>query len=126
MVKGDTKNVRSAGNSTMSWAITGAILPPQGKETPEYKGRIVIKWSGKFNEKIPNQVIPGVLTTIYMDGKVLPFAHATVHVGWGALITADVAVYLDDHGEIIYDLHKIAELEAVPAAFTFLVSGMDV
>jgi hypothetical protein len=35
-----------------------------------------------------------------------------------------VAVYLDGHGEIIYDLNEIGKSAAVPATFLFLVAEM--
>jgi hypothetical protein len=53
-------------------------------------------------------------------------AGLTIHVPRTGLVTADAAVYLDDHGEIIYDVDEIRDTGAVPATFPFLVSGMRV
>ena len=39
---------------------------------------------------------------------------------------ADVAVYLDEHGEICRDPYQIARSDDVPATFPFLVSEMRV
>jgi hypothetical protein len=97
-----------------------------GKESPEYKGSVIIEWSGRPGPA--NQILPGVLQAVrdVKTGDLIPAASMTVHVPCPGLITADVAVYLDEHGEIIYDLARIAESDAVPATFPFLVAGMTV
>jgi hypothetical protein len=110
-------------------AITGALCGGAAeKESPEFKGAIGIHWGGSEWKQGTNEVLPGCLTTVLDNdtGKLLPVAGLTIHVPCRGLITADVAVYLDGHGEIIYDLDKIREAEAVPATFPFLVAGMKV
>jgi hypothetical protein len=108
-------------------AITGAMTDDSLVDSADYKGRISIEWGGGQWTPGTNQVLPGCLTIIRDSdtGKVLPAAHVTVHIPSIGLITADVAVYLDDHGEIIYDLAEIAKSDAVPATFPFLVAAMS-
>ena len=112
----------------MAKAITGAMTDWSVKDSLDYKGRIAIEWGGGQWAPGSNEILPGCLTIVRDNdtGKVLPVAGVTVHVPSTGLITADVAVYLDDHGAIIYDLAKIADSDAVPATFPFLVAGMKV
>jgi hypothetical protein len=97
-------------------------------ETTEYRGSVIICWSGGNTpeRKKPQQVLPGVLTQVldYETEKLIPVAHAIVHVPCGGIITADLAVYLDNHGEIIYDLDEVGKSGTVPATFPFLVGEM--
>lgn len=111
----------------MAKAITGAMDGGGwGTESPDYKGSVFIEWSGKTGPA--NQILPGVLQAVrdVETGKVIPTASITVHVPCPGLVTADVAVYLDGHGEILYDLAEVAKSDSVPATFPFLVAGMSV
>jgi hypothetical protein len=110
----------------MGKVITGAMFAEWGRKNLDYKGTVLIEWSGGWSEDgKPQNIFPGCLTTVYdEEGRVLPVANAEVHVPPEGLITADLAVYLDENGEILYDLNEIAKSEAVPATFPFLVIGM--
>lgn len=111
----------------MGQVITGT-MDASGKGDPDYKGRIGIHWGGSEWEPGRNTILPGCLTTVRDNdtGAVLPVAGFTVRVPRTGLIIADAAVYLDERGEIMYDVGRIRETEAVPATFPFLVAGMRV
>ena len=103
---------------------------PDGPEGADHKGSVVIEWPGSapgFRDG-RNQVIPGCFATVHdkETGRLIPAASVTVRAAWQGLITADVAVYLDGHGEIIYDPNQVAKSDAVPATFPFLVAEMRV
>jgi hypothetical protein len=112
--------------SLVAKTITGIMRDVSLVDGVDFKGRIGIEWAGSRWKQGTNEVLPGCLTTVRDNdtGEILPCAGLTIHVPSQGLITADVAVYLDEHGEIIYDLAKIAESDAVPATFPFLVAGM--
>lgn len=100
-----------------------------GPEGPEHKGSVIIEWpsSGSKQEGI-NRIMPGCFATVHDDetGRLILAASVSVHAACKGFITADVAVYLDEHGEIIYDLNKVVLADAVPATFPFLVAEMRV
>lgn len=111
----------------MGKVITGAMNSDWGRENLDYKGAVLIDWGvgGGWEEEKSRRVFPGRLAAFYdEEGRILPVASADVHVPSSGLITADLAVYLDDNGEILYDLNEIMKSEAVPATFPFLVTGM--
>ena len=100
-----------------------------GDESPDHKGAVIIEWSsGTPKQKTPQQVLPGVFTRVldWETERLIPAASVTVHAAVDGLITADVAVYPDEHGEIIYDLDEVAKSDGVPATFPFLVAEMRV
>ena len=100
-----------------------------GDESPDHKGAVIIEWSsGTPKQKTPQQVLPGMFTRVldWETERLIPAASATVHAAANSLITADVAVYLDESGEIIYDPAEVAKSGAVPATFPFLVAEMRV
>ena len=112
----------------MAWVMNGLMMDQGEVRSADYKGSVVIEWNaGNKGTGAKNTVIPAVFTRVLdMDGELIPALSVTVHAKCGALITADVAVFLDDHGEILYDLRKIADTNAVPATFPFLVAGFKV
>ena len=100
-----------------------------GMESPDHKGAVIIEWSsGTPKQKTPQQVLPGTFTRVldWETERLIPAASVTVHAAWMGLVTADVAVYLDESGEILYDLNEVAKSDAVPATFPFLVAEMRV
>ena len=100
-----------------------------GDESPGDKGAVIIEWSsGTPKQKTPRQILPGMFTRVldWETERLIPAASVTVHAAWKGLITADVAVYLDEHGEIIYDPNEVAKADAVPATFPFLVAEMRI
>jgi hypothetical protein len=100
-----------------------------GPEGADHKGLVIIEWPRSVPKKDgQHRVIPGCFATVHDDetGRLIPAASVTVHVAWNGLITADVAVYLDESGEILYDLAEVAKTDGVPATFPFLVSEMRV
>jgi hypothetical protein len=109
-------------------SITGRM--PDGDWGPEgddYKGSVVIEWPlAATKQDRHGRVLASCLSAVYDEetGRLLPTARLTVHADCTGLITADVAVYLDGHGEIIYDLNEIGKSAAVPATFLFLVAEM--
>jgi hypothetical protein len=106
-------------------AITGMMHDGSQADAADYKGSVIIEWSsGK--DIAANQVMPGVLQAVRdtVTGNLIPAASITIHIPCPGLVTADVAVYLDGHGEILYDLAEVAKSGAVPATFPFLVAGM--
>lgn len=110
----------------MGKVITGTMSRIWSRDSADYKGAVSIGFTGAWSETGGRQnVFPGCLTTVYdEEGQVLPVASMDIHVPAGGLITADLAVYLDENGGILYDLKKITESEAVPATFPFLVIGI--
>jgi hypothetical protein len=112
----------------MAKAMTGIMDGGgYGVESADHKGVVVIEWPSSVPRRDECvRVIPGCFVTVHDDrtGRLIPAASATVHVAPKGLITADVAVYLDDHGEIIYDLDEVAKSDATPATFPFLVAEM--
>ena len=100
-----------------------------GNGSPDHKGAVIIEWSSRTpKQKAPRQVLPGTFTRVldWETERLIPAANVTVRAAWQGLITADVAVYLDEHGEIIYDLDAVAKSDGVPATFPFLVAEMRV
>lgn len=114
----------------MAKAITGCMDGGgYGIESVDYKGSIVIEWSAAASKRDGiGRLLPGCLTTVYDEetGKLLPVASITIHAAYRGLITADVAVYLGEHGEILYDVADVAKADAPPATFPFLVAEMRV
>jgi hypothetical protein len=111
----------------MGKVITGAMLTDWGRDNLNYRGTVLIALTGGWTKEERPLVFPGCLTTFYdEEGRVLPVANADIHIPASGLITADLAVYLDEKGEIIYDLNEIMKSEAVPATFPFLVTGMRI
>ncbi len=110
--------------------MTGLMSDRSEAKAADYKGSVVIEWapSGHKQGESVQTVMPGCFTTVHDTGtgRLIPAASATVHVAANGLITADVAVYLDEHGEIIYDLDQAAKTDGVPATFPFLVAEMRV
>ena len=106
----------------MGWAITGAMFF-DGVESVDYKGSVVIEWPCGGQ---PNSVLPSVLSRVLdaETGQLIPAAGYTVHARVPGLITVDVAVFLDDHGKIIYDMTEVVKTTATPATFPFLVREM--
>ena len=114
----------------MAKAMTGLMDGGgYGQESPDHKGAVIIEWSsGTPKQKTPQQVLPGTFTRVldWETERLIPAVSVTVHASSRGLITADVAVYLDGHGEIIYDLDEVAKTGGVPATFPFLVAEMRV
>ena len=112
----------------MAKAITGRMDGGGwGLDADDYKGSVVIEWpTSATKQDGRGRLLPSLLTTVYDEetGKLIPAARLTVHANCTGLITADVAVYLDEHGEIIYDPNEIGKSSAVPATFLFLVAEM--
>src|ERR1039457_127247 len=89
-----------------------------GPDADDWKGSVVIEWpTSATKQDGRGRLLPSLLTTVYDEetGKLIPAARLTVHANCTGLITADVAVYLDEHGEIIYALNEIGKFSAVPA-----------
>lgn len=109
----------------MGKAITGIMSDGGGRESFSYKGRVIIEWPVGGQK---NSILPGVLTRVLDTdtGELIPATSITLHVNCGSIITADIGVFLDEHGEILRDMRKIAETDQVPAMFPFLVSGMRI
>jgi hypothetical protein len=100
-----------------------------GQESPDHKGSVIIEWSSSTpKQKTPRQVLPGTFTKVldWETERLIPAASITVHATYKGLITADVAVYLDECGEILHDPAEIAKADTVPATFPFLVAEMRV
>jgi len=114
----------------MAKAMTGIMDGGgYGTESPDHKGSIIIEWSSATpKQKTPRQILPGTFTRVldWETERLIPAASVTVHAAYTSLITADVAVYLDECGEILYDLAEVAKSDAVPASFPFLVAEMRV
>ena len=106
--------------------MTGIMSDGYGAESADYRGSVIIEWPKSAAGR--NRVIPGCFTTVHDDetGRLIPTASATIHVAANGLITADVAVFPDEHGEIIYDPDQVAKTGGVPATFPFLVAEMRV
>lgn len=118
----------------------------RGEEADEYKADVIIAWNivtpseypfgepARFPElnKVPAPgrlggptIMPSVLNSVFLrDGTKLPFHHLAVNVGITTLVSADIAVYLDDDGKIIYDPKQAGECRNPPATFRFRVSAM--
>jgi hypothetical protein len=111
-------------------AITGCMSSNDwGPDADDWKGVVVIEWPmAAAKQDRCGGVLASCLTTVYdaETRRLLPTSRFTVHADCTGLITADVAVYLDEHGEIIYDLNEIGKSAAVPATFPFLVAEMRV
>ena len=109
----------------MGKPVTGAMTDYNGKDSLDYKGRVIIEWpcGGAKNSVLPT-VLSRVLDT--ETEELIPCAGFTVRAHVPGLIFADVAVYLDEHGEICRDPYQIARSDGVPATFPFLVSEMRV
>ena len=110
--------------------MTGIMSDGCEVEAADYKGSVVIEWarSGHKQGESVQTVMPGCFTTVHDagTGRLIPAASATIHVAANGLITADVAVFPDEHGEIIYDPDQVAKTGGVPATFPFLVAEMRV
>jgi hypothetical protein len=102
------------------------------RQGPDSRGSVIIEWPGSGpTEKGPwRTVLPSVFIRVLdEEERLIPAADVTVSAGLTVnprLITADVAVYLDDHGEIIYDPAEARLADEAPATFRFLVSEMRV
>ena len=110
--------------------ITGTLADyPLPDSAPEFKGSIVIEWPVGSARPGITTLLPGPLTTVrdVRDGGVIPCGGMTLHVLASGVITADVAVFLDQQGEIIRDPDAIwRESDGVPATFPFLVEEMKI
>lgn len=115
------------GNARLS-VLAGVLTDyPGGDSTPESKGRVIIEWPLSPATCPANHVLPSVLTSVRdaETGALIPAAKITVHAGTDTFVTADIAVFLDRHGEIIHDPYQISrESDGIPATFPFLVAGM--
>ena len=112
----------------MAKAMTGCMIG-WVTDGADHKGSVIIEWSsGTPKQKKPQQVLPGVLTRVldWETEQLIPAASVTVRAAAGGLITADVAVYLDGHGEIIHDPAEISVSDGIAATFPFLVAEMRV
>jgi hypothetical protein len=116
----------------MAKAITGKMDGGgYGIDSPDHKGSVIIEWPlAAQKQEGRGRLLPSVFLRVYDEdtGRLIPAASVTVRAALGGtpLITADVAVYLDGRGEIIYDEHEIAKSDGVPATFPFLVAEMRV
>jgi len=109
--------------------MAGAMTDyPVADDAPDYKGRVIIEWPYSSAGGPANQVLPSALTSVRdaETGELIPAAKITVHAGASSrLITADIAVFLNRHGEILRDPCQISrESDGLPATFPFLVAGM--
>ncbi len=111
----------------MARAITGMMRDDSMRERAEYRGSVAIEWNGGALGTA-NSVIPGCLCAVRdsVTNRLIPAASITVHVPPYGMVTADVGVFLDGDGEIIYDLVEVAKTDSVPATFPFLVSSMRI
>ena len=116
--------------------MTGTLASyPLPDNAPDFKGSVIIEWPASAPKapaeppKIPpTRVMPAAFTTVRdeQDGEIIPCAGITIHAQ-GALVTADVAVFLDKSGEIIRDPGVIwRESDGIPATFPYLVAEIRV
>lgn len=110
----------------MAQVITGSMRNDSIRDRADYKGSVILELSGGSPKG--NSIIPGCLNAVRetATNRLIPAESVTVHIPSFGLVTADVAVYLDGHGEIIYDLADVAKCDGVPATFPFLVSHMRI
>jgi hypothetical protein len=100
-------------------------IPEDG---PEFKGTVVIEWPRAATKGARGRLLPGALMAVYDEdtGALIPCASVTVRGAWNGFLTADVAVYLGERGEILHDPQDIGRTDGIPATFPFLVAEMRV
>jgi len=106
-------------------AVIAGVLAdyPVAGDAREHKGTVIIEWPPGGT----GHVLPSCLSAVYDEktGDLIPAARITVHADGGSAITADIAVFLDQNGEILHDPSVIwRDSDGIPATFTFLVAEM--